>query len=191
MSPKHSFVFKKLLRCNRAEARKGGLDTAHFSYKHARAGITKHPEGDEEVQAGLTPFTQILDFHIPDPSRPWIGDDWEDEQIDAMRNLQILNVSAEPNQVHLSDADKPYLQIRGAGNGGSNYSWFLDDSYTDDLRDLLNQSNCDEQAADCCQHGSDVNDDYIRASGSSSYKDVDDGCCLDLVSVTGGLRQAV
>ena len=27
------------------------------------AGITIHPEGDEEVRTGLTPFTQILDLY--------------------------------------------------------------------------------------------------------------------------------
>ena len=74
----------------------------------------------------MIPFTQILDLWIQDG-----GSGWSDEQIDAMRDLRILSFSYVPSLQHLGDADKPHLLVRGAGNDGSNYSWFLSPEYED------------------------------------------------------------
>ena len=138
--------------------------------QHAnRAGITRHPEGDEETRTGLTPFTQILNSHHD-------GNIWEDEQIDAMQDLRILNLSAAPNQLYLGDADKPYLHIRSAGNSRSNYSWFLDDKYPDYARDLFTRANAANKLLFVAGADRDVNGNYIRHNSSSSCRDVDYGC---------------
>ena len=76
-----------------------------------RAGITQHSEDDEETRTGLIPFTQILDLY--DEDEVFV---WSDEQIDALQDLRILNVSAGPNPAHLGDADKPFLHLRSVGN---------------------------------------------------------------------------
>ena len=134
------------------------------------AGITRHPEGDEETRTGLTPFTQIVDL------TRGTGIEWRDEQIDAMQDLRILNASIEPNQLYLGDADKPYLIIRAAGNSKSNYSWFLDDAYTDYIRDLFTRAIAANKLLFAAGMDRNVSDNYIRDSSSSSCKDVDDGC---------------
>ena len=99
-----------------------------------RAGVTRHPEGDEETRTGLIPFTQILDLH---GSADLV---WRDEQVDAMQDLRIFNLSAAPGANFLGDADKPYLLVRGAGNGASNHSWFLDDRRSDRSKDIITRA---------------------------------------------------
>ena len=145
-----------------------------------RAGITRHPEGDEETRTGLTPFTQILD------ATRGIGIEWKDEQIDAMQDLRILNVSAEPNQHYLGDADKPYLQIRSAGNGGHNGSWFFRDGTSDHIRDLFTKANAANKLLFVAGMDRDVNSNYIRHPDSSSCRDVDYGCLWTWYVFGGG-----
>ena len=129
-----------------------------------RAGVTRYPEGDEETKTGLVPFTQILGGGVV----------WREEQIDAMQDLRILSLSG--GGIHLGNADKPYLVVRSAGNGGSNHSWFLDDHRSDERKDLITRSIAANKLLFAAGVARDVNGNYIRHPGSSSCKDVDDGC---------------
>ena len=133
-----------------------------------RAGITRHPEGDEETRTGLIPFTQILDLHETTP-------DWTGEQADAMEDLRILNFSYGAGSAHLGDADKPRLQIQSAGNEGSNHSWFLDDMGDRD-RDLLTRAIAANKLLFVAGMDRNVSGDYIRDTKSSSCRDLDYGC---------------
>ena len=138
-----------------------------------RAGTTWYPEGDVVVRHGLTPFTQILILY-----RGGQDDDlllWEFEQVAAMHDLRILNISARPSSLHFGDADTPYLQIRSAGNLGSNHSWFLDD-YGSFLQDLFTRAIAANKVLIVAGHDRNANGDYIRHAGSASCKDVDYGC---------------
>ena len=141
-----------------------------------RAGIIKHPEGDEETRTGLIPFTQILDLSR-ESDQVSFSDifAWRDELLDAMQDLRILSVSIEPNTFYLGDADKPFLQIRSAGNGGSNHSWFLSIYYTD-IRDLLARAMAANKLLIVAGMHRKPNGDYIRHYASSSCRDVDYGC---------------
>ena len=139
-----------------------------------RASVIQHSESDEEVRTGLTPFTLILDLYHKD--KPFV---WEYEKIAAMRDLRILSASFEPNNgAFLGDADRPYLQVQSAGNGGSNHSWFHDGpvNLSDRMKDLLTRAIAANKLLLVAGYDRDANGDYIRHHGSSSCKDVDDGC---------------
>ena len=135
-----------------------------------RAGITRHPEGDEETSTGLIPFTQMLDS--ADPGTNF----WGNEQIDAMQDLRILNASQSPSLGYLGDADRSYLHIRSAGNGASNHSWFLDGYLSDKEKDVFIRAIAANKLLFVAGVIHDVNGNYIRHPDSSSCKDVDDGC---------------
>ena len=80
---------------------------------------------------------------------------------------------------HIGDADKPRLQINSAGNGASNHSWFLSDTWHEDsnaIRDLITRAIAANKLLFVAGMARDVNDNYIRDPDSSSCKDVDDGC---------------
>ena len=136
-----------------------------------RAGITRHPEGDDETRTGLIPFTQILDLRAPYVARA----DWMNEQIDAMRDLRILSVSFVPSPQHTGDADKPRLQVNGAGNDGSNYSWFLSPGYENSV-DVFTRAIAANKLLFVAGMDRSANGDYIRHPASSSCKDLDYGC---------------
>ena len=134
-----------------------------------RAGIVRYPEGDEETRTGLIPFTQILDLQHG-------GFVWRREQINAMQDLRIFSLSKAPSESYLGNADKPYLLVRGAGNGGSNHSWFLEDHRSDRQRDVITRAIAANKLLFVAGVIRDVNGNYIRHPTSSSCKDVDDGC---------------
>ena len=143
-----------------------------------RAGATRHPAGDVETRTGLAPFTQIVDLAR-------VGIKWQDEQIDAMRDLRILSVSAAPNQYHLGDADKPYLQIRSAGNNESNRSWFIED-WVDYRNNLFTRAIAANKLLFVAGMDRDGSGSYIRDRASSSCRDVDDGCVWTWFTLPAG-----
>ena len=156
-------------------------------YHENRAGITEHPEGDEETRTGLTPFTQILDLERVCEGgiclvSPFI---WLDEQIDAMQDLRILNVSARLNSAHIAKDScifcdfssnlRPFLHIRSAGNNQSNHSWFLEDA-DDALRELTATAIAADKLLLVAGFDRNMYGKYVRHPESSSCKDVDYGC---------------
>ena len=77
------------------------------------------------------------------------------------------------------NAEKPYLLVQGAGNDGSNYSWFLNDKLgriDDHAREQYTRAIAENRLLFVAGMNRDVNGNYIRDSLSSSCKDVDDGC---------------
>ena len=96
-----------------------------------------------------------------------------------MRDLRILSLSFRPSGDMYGNTEKPYLLVQGAGNDGSNYSWFLYDKlgHIDDHgREQYTEAIAENRLLFVAGMNRDVNENYIRASGSSSCKDVDDGC---------------
>ena len=150
-----------------------------------RAGITRHPEGDEETRTGLIPFTQILDLYRKEGKDPhdeerkdhhYWDHGWAGELVDAMRDLRILSIShGFNNSTYPGDGDKLRLQINAAGNNGSNHSWFLDD-ISDSSRDRTARVIAANELLFVAGMDRNVSGDYIRHPESSSCRDVDYGC---------------
>ena len=136
-----------------------------------RARVTRHPEGDEGTRTGLTPFTQILDL-----AHAHYSDSWKDEQIDAMQDLRILNLSLSTIQFLEGYSNKPHLQVRSAGNGRNNHSWFLEGYHSSEVRDLFIRAIAANKMLFAAGVARNVHGEYIRHSGSSSCKNVDYGC---------------
>ena len=129
--------------------------------------ITKHAEGDIETTIGLLPFTEILDL-----SGLW--DSWTVDEIGMMGTVKIANYSVGGDSA-TATIGSPHAWIYSAGNEGHNASW-PDEFWTLEQREAI----ADEIAADkllfVAGFARGVRSNYIRHGGSSSCKDVDDGC---------------
>ncbi len=154
-----------------------------------RAGKRRDSQGNIVSRAGgSAPFTEIVDVLN---SHAWMGN-----QVAAMGTVKLVNLSEHYFVTDWRTWDgRSWLLVHSTSNGATNVPLFQYSKFTNFPADvqarrksLIGDMIADDKLIFVSSWSRDSSGNYIRAPGSSSCRDVDDGCLwTPWVLPSGGL----